>query len=655
MTNILRLILIFFTLNFGFRESAMASEDIILYADFKSTILDLPNLACEVLLDSSINYRVTKIGSTLVIDALAQNTSGALLIVSCQGEIDREYSLQYRNQSIREDFTEDANPLSNRPDSYFESKISRSSKNETQWANTWVDRSVKELEVRAQKTNTLAGKKQSSESFDLAHHLGDSEFIYYGFTNFYAMTREAQGYHAGIGTSLISSGLDRTFYVSGRRSDNYYTSLSAPISIQLTGIDGGDGTWQRRASRTWFARSDNLTSRTTMSGVVQNDGRSLALEQNFSQFVGTLSTPVWLNNRSVGACASARKCKIREFAVGSSVKIGKLDGSWMHYLVPHFTLIGLEWKPNPRRILKLSFFRKFDTIPWTRQYKENEGDEIIAPDNQVAVDGDISLSFREGLFRSRIDYNQPILPERSRKFASVSTGIGHEDDSMDWEVVVTQRIVERKVAPSFIASIKAYTDHNLRRIELNLKKHGVHGKLISSITKKPIDGAKISLHQDGRKLLETATDAAGTYRFLNVPVSGRFHIEAKFEHNLVAKDFEKEISDSELEQNILMTDFFVVKVEFVLDTNSNGTIDSSDMHVILANEIPEIQDAIVKADGAIIATDQALYRRGDILTFELNEALLPNRYQLISLSPKTLDSVKESSAVVKVLLREKHD
>jgi hypothetical protein len=81
-------------------------------------------------------------------------------------------------------------------------------------------------------------------------------------------------------------------------------------------------------------------------------------------------------------------------------------------------------------------------------------------------------------------------------------------------------------------------------------------------------------------------------------------------------------------------------------------MDASDAPVSLVNEFPEIQDAVVTGPGVSVASDRLLFPRGTMIPLRVNQAMLPNRYGFLAMTPEQIDSTKDTMASVMVLLKE---
>lgn len=636
-----------------FSTPSFSSETLTFFPDSKFRTIGLPNDGCDFIIDSSDNFRITKIQSSISIEAIGQTTRGALLIVSCPNREDQIYGLEYANRLLTAEDQTDTEPSQSQNTSFIENKIMHAGNDQTLWSLIWSDRSLPDAEVRFERSKSINGPTNYAEYQDILHRFSDEELIYYGTTYQERSAGSARAFRGGFQSHYISGGLERTFMSAGYRRDNYYSFLPGTLSVQLSGADDSKGGMYRSVSRNWVYRLDTLSSRTNVLGRITDGVRSSTITQTFVKTFAAAGQSLWLNQSTVAQCLEADGCKLAELGLGPAWKSGHYEGAFTHLLIPHALIMKLTWRPHLSRSASISYRKDLSAIPWLSHASLNSQNDRLDLDSRPKIEGDISLSLREGLFRSRIDYYQPIYPENERKQASVSFGLGEDRERIEWSVSLTQEIWNRRKPPSLLASIRLATEANIKRASLQLAHHQIYGKVISSITQKPLAGAKIKILRLGKTLSEATSEADGSYKITDIPKDGDFEIYAEMDHSKVTQIVQKDLAERTIQRDILIQDFLIVKVQFFLDTNNDALVDSGDSQLKMSNELPEIQDAIVRGDGAIIATDQLLFPRGKTIQLDIQPALLPVHFDAVGIYPREIDSIHEQTVAVTVLLKER--
>ena len=632
-------------------DPASGAVDIDIFPDANHKTIPLPDASCSFIIDSTLNFSVTKIAQTIHVEALAQGTTGALLIVMCPGVPDAEYSLVYHNISSQAATTAETNPILH-PDAYLESTGTRSGSGDAAWTNRWIDRTFRPAQIQIEDGRSLGDSSRSTRSFDITHAIDDDELVYYGRSIAASRGSVLESYRGGFETRFLSGGISRTFSGVQRFGDSYYASIMDPLMVQFKGRDNADGTWLRSLSKNWFFSAQEFSGRTTLAGNMTGVGREIQGAQTITRRITSGTNRSWLNLKSGILCGRLQQCKLREFTIGPSLRGREFYLSLDHQLLPHATLLLAEWKPTTIQSVMLSYRHQHRPIKCSKKLCASTGEALFAEADRDFLQTDYSIGYRFGLLVSRFDVQQPVLPAQSRRTTSISVGLGEEREAWTWDVLAAHDVWKGLKAPSILATIRVYSEYNLGRAALWMRKHSLKGVLLSSVTKAPIANAQIILTMDGHSKRQTITDADGTYAINDIPQSGTIQLEViganSREHATIQKDYR----DTAIEKNLYIADYLTVRVRFLLDSNKNGIIDASDAPVSLNNEIPEIQDAVVTGPGATVSTDHLLFARGGMISMRLNQAMMPSRYELVMMTPERIDSTKNENAVVTVLLRE---
>jgi hypothetical protein len=627
------------------------SIDIDIFPDANHKTIALADPACHFMIDSTLNFSVTKIGQALHIEGLAQGTSGALLIVTCPGVDDAVYNLNYHNISSQAPVVAETNQIPH-PEAYLESSVLRNSAGDALWTNRLVDRTYKPVQIQIDDSRDPAHGDRWQRSYDVTHTIDDEHLVYHGRTLSVARTVSAESYRGGFEARFLGGGVSRTFLGAKRYSDSYYVSLMEPLSLQFRGRDHQDGTWFRSLSKNIFFSAQDLSGRTTISGHATDRSRYVQGSQTLTRRLTSGTNRSWFNAKSSLICRSAEHCKFQELVLGPSMRGRDYFLALDHQLVPHATTLSGEWNPTALQTLMVTYRHQHKGRGCASKLCEDPSDGMASRDGSDFLQTDYGVGYRHGILLSRVDVQQPLWPAESRRSTNVSLGLGEEHERWSWDVLAAHDIWRGRQPPSFFASVRVYSDDNLSRAALWLRKHRLNGVLLSSITKQPIANAQIVLTHAGKIRGQTLTAADGSYALNDIPQSGTMQLEIMIGNIREQVTLQKDYRDVSIEKDLFVADFLTVQVRFLLDSNKNGIMDASDAPVSLVNEFPEIQDAVVTGPGVSVASDRLLFPRGTMIPLRVNQAMLPNRYGFLAMTPEQIDSTKDTMASVMVLLKE---
>ncbi len=395
-----------------------------------------------------------------------------------------------------------------------------------------------------------------------------------------------------------------------------------------------------------------MSGRTTIVASTSDGGRQIKAGQMLSRRFATGGVRSWFNGNFSVLCYSAERCRLLEIGLGPSFKWKSLSLTIDYQFLPHATLLTTEWRVSSRQVIFASYLHRNDPIRCLSIICDNRYEAVSSGGERDFLQTDYSFAYRWGLLTARMNLNQAILPETARRSTNVSLGIGERRDSLTWDILTTQDLWLGMKWPALLASVRFYSDFNLGRLALNLRRHRISGFVRSSITNQPIANAKVVLSVDGEIQRQTMSNEVGAYLLEDIPQTSSFEIEIT--NAGIGKKFTiaKDLRDVLVERDFMVADYVRVSVRFLVDVNRNGIIDKEDTPIALANEIPEIQDAIVTGPGASVGSDHILFPRSEKVVLKCNQAMLPSRYQLVAMNPEIIDTLKEESVKVLVLLKE---
>jgi len=632
----------------------MDQKSIDFFRDERETTEDLGANDCEGIIDDSSNYEFNIDGNQITIWTLAKHQRGALLIVSCP-EKEIIYSLSFKNKNKNQTTDSAYLQTDKRPESSVDASYSTNNNSNKSYTVAVSDRSYGPLELRSQRSvPNISEQQYHNDSVDLFHRFDDSSLGY------------------GAGRQTTKDGDKRVFRSSGGiygynmnsewtrkvrtsdRSQKHILTTPTPVNLRFVYHQQEDSSISRKLLRSFFGSWGKIRDRvsTEIDHKTHQDS-----EQNYTRlnFDNTLSfnfaSYFRQAKRMGGYCNAGEKCRLTSLRLVPEISLSSMRFEIDYGLIPHDINASAEYKFNRDNRLILTAAKALYTQNWTKKYDWIEG---TSEAGQVQANSSLSLMYTHWPFYYSAGYNQPLYPDNVVKNFSLSTGLRHEGKSHTFSINYTTQPLMEVPSHFFMARISYYFDRNIQSYVYRSSSHKLSGKVESAYTKQSVEDCQVQLYVDNQLYASTQSDAEGMFRFKDIPQEGSIRVVATKGILSKEKTFTKQLNENDIKTIILIDDFWVADVQFVLDKNRNGKIDKNiDQPVSIKNYDSMIGEGIVQHPKAKYRGNKLILpRQKQPLELTIRQEYLPFSFELIRVYNKTLNSPKgQEKQVVHVLLR----
>lgn len=612
------------------------------YSDEMETFVDLPDSACQILLDDEVNYAVLRIGERKIkISASGRNDRSASLVLDCGRQL-VVYSLRYNS---RRKYGRSSTMIGRGrfENAYIASTIYSQSPGELSSSIELADYSEPLLQVAARETWVRNRDLLLRTNGADVVHQGMDWRLSYGFARFAGLQDDRLNYRVGVGVYGLNVAHTKSLLIGSKLEDRFtWLYLPQPARLSLGIGRKSDGSEVKVADRFFSGRLGPLATTTLARYVLEKDSGdnvNEATQIRVEQSMANLSdSPV---NSNTIECFDSKRCFLTSWSLRQPVRLVNSALLTEYAFLPHSAGASISTEFAGAQEVNFGVRHYFKQKSFVRRWRFVRAEEQISGTSETS---NIHLEATFGRFSYFVDQTSSFL-----KKIPLATGFGLRFNGEKTHAGFRMtRGDATKASIGALFDIRYFFDKNIRSASVRLTNAKIRVRVLSVAGDKVIPGATVSLIRDGVTIDKAEASQDGDVLFTKAKCCGEFSVRAVLGE--FVSDVSVFLSETMMEPSVtvFMEDHRKVYVEFFVKKEGNKL-----ERLDIGNFYPEVGDAIVGFKGAIYQDNYIFIPISGFVEPVLNESILPYRFQVLSIDGGEFNTRQSGGHNIRVILEEK--